>query len=265
MRISLVQNDILWEHKSANLTIYDRLLSGLSGKTDLVVLPEMCTTGFSMHSAQLAEDNDGETISAMRRMAKDYNFAIAGSFIGKNKDDVHSQGKEPLCFNRGFFISPDGSETFYDKRHLFRMGEEPVHYQAGKDKCLISYLGWNIRLVICYDLRFPVWCRNVNNEYDLLVVVANWPEVRGRVWQSLLTARAIENMAYVCGVNRVGTDGLQLKYSGVSQLVNAYGSSLSNNEPGIENIQTLEIDLDSLNSFRKKFPVWKDADKFEIL
>ncbi|MDD2611699.1 MAG: amidohydrolase [Bacteroidales bacterium] len=259
MRISLIQKDIIWEHKSANLTNYDSLLSGLSRKTDLVVLPEMCTTGFSMQAAQLAEANDGETMKFMRQMARDYGFAITGSFIGKGYDEANDN------FNRGFFICPDGRATFYDKRHLFRMGEEPEHYQAGNDKCLINYMGWNIRLVICYDLRFPIWCRNTDNEYDLLVVVANWPETRAHAWQSLLTARAVENMAYVCGVNRVGTDGLKIKYSGDSQLINAYGSVLSSVKPGIEQIQTLEIDKDSLNRFRKKFPVWKDADKFEIL
>jgi omega-amidase len=263
MRISLVQNNIIWEQKNANLVHYYNLLSGLSGKTDLVVLPEMCTTGFSMHAAPMAENNDGKSMTAMRKMAKDYKFAITGSFIGKNPEV--SPAKEPFCFNRGFFICPDGNETFYDKHHLFRMGDEPKNYRAGTEKILINYMGWNIRLVICYDLRFPVWCRNVNNEYDLLIVAANWPEVRSQAWQSLLTARAIENMTYVCGVNRVGTDGLNIKYSGDSKLINAYGSILSAVEPNTEMIQTLDINLDSLNKFRQKFPVWKDSDKFEIL
>jgi len=265
MRISLVQNDVIWEQKSANLMYYDSLLSGLTGKTDLVVLPEMCTTGFSMHAAQMAETNDGETMSAMRRMARDYGFAITGSFIGKNSPAHDDNSKAPHCFNRGFFVDPDGKETFYDKHHLFRMGDEPEHYLAGNEKILINYMGWNIRLVICYDLRFPVWCRNVNNEYDLLIVVANWPEVRQHAWLSLLMARAIENMSYVCGVNRIGTDGLKMKYSGDSQLINAYGSVLTSFKSGIEDIQTLEINLESLNRFRKKFPVWKDSDRFELL
>lgn len=259
MRISLVQNDIIWEHKMANLMNYDSLLSGLSGKTDLVVLPEMCTTGFSMHASEMAETNAGESMMAFRRMAGEYGFAIAGSIIGKESDE------SSLCFNRGFFICPDGQETFYDKRHLFRMGEEPEHYQAGNQKMRINYMGWNIRLIICYDLRFPVWCRNVDNDYDLLIVVANWPEVRAHAWQSLLMARAIENMSYVCGVNRVGTDGLKMNYSGDSQLINAYGSILSSMGSGEEKIQTLDLDLDSLNRFRNKFPVWKDADRFELL
>jgi len=237
---------------------YDSLFSGLSGKTDLVVLPEMCTTGFSMQAVTLGETNEGETMNAFRRMSKDYGFAIAGSFIGKNAET------DSVCFNRGFFICPDGKEMFYDKRHLFRMGEEPKHYKSGNSKGLISYMGWNIRLIICYDLRFPVWCRNTENEYDLLLVVANWPESRQFVWASLLTARAIENMSYVCGVNRVGTDGLKIPYSGDSLLINAYGATLSSIKPHLEQVQTMEIDLESLRSFRKKFPVWKDADRFDF-
>lgn len=263
MRITLVQNNITWEHKIANLMYYDRLLSSLAGKTDLAILPEMCTTGFSMQCKLMAETNDGETMTALRRMSKDYNLAITGSFMGKNEPENNSK-KANTCFNRGFFISPDGNETFYDKRHLFRLGEESEHYEAGKEKCLISYKGWNIRLIVCYDLRFPVWCRNISNEYDLMIVVANWPEARENVWTSLLTARAIENMAYVCGVNRIGTDGLKIHYSGHSQLINAYGTMLSSIKPEMEQIQTLEIDHQSLDHFRKKFPVWKDADKFEI-
>jgi len=263
MRITLIQNDVIWEHKLANLMYYDSLLSGLSGKTDLVVLPEMCTTGFSMQSKLMAETNNGETMTAIRQMSRNYGLAITGSFIGKDEQE-NDTNKGFACFNRGFFIYPDGKETFYDKRHLFRLGEESEYYEAGKQKCLISYMGWNIRLIICYDLRFPVWCRNVNNEYDLLIVVANWPEPRGDVWTNLLTARAIENMAYVCGVNRVGTDGLKIHYSGESQLINAYGTMLSSMEPNMEQVQTLEIDHQSLDHFREKFPVWKDADKFEI-
>jgi predicted amidohydrolase len=265
MRITLVQNDIIWEHKLANLMYYDRLLSGLAGKTDLVVLPEMCTTGFSMQCEFMAETNNGETMTAIRKMTKDYNLAITGSFMAK--EEIENESKKAIaCFNRGFFTCPDGNEAFYNKRHLFRLGlgEESEHYEAGKEKGLIAYMGWNIRLIVCYDLRFPVWCRNINNEYDLLIVVANWPETRIKVWTSLLTARAIENMAYVCGVNRIGIDGLKIRYSGHSQLVNAYGTTLSSIKPETEQIQTLEIDHQSLDHFRNKFPVWKDADKFEL-
>jgi omega-amidase len=257
MKISLVQSDIIWENKSANLLHYESLFSGLAGKTDLVLLPEMCTTGFSMQAEALAETPAGETIASFKRMAANHGFAIAGSYIGKDVDY-----KEAACYNRGFFIQPDGKTHFYDKKHLFRMGEESDHYTAGKEKVLISYMGWNIRLAVCYDLRFPVWLRNTSNEYDLLLITANWPNSRQHVWTSLLTARAIENQAYVCGVNRTGTDGMGLLYSGGSRLINAYGKALSDFHSEGEQVQTLEIKLDELHRFREKFPVWADADAF---
>jgi predicted amidohydrolase len=274
MRITLIQNDITWEHKPANLMYYDSLLSGLSGKTDLVVLPEMCTTGFSMKTAELAEYDDGETITVLSQMASRCGFAITGSFMGKGAsptDDTDSQThsrsigkKQATCFNRGFFLYPDGKRAFYNKRHLFRMGDETKHYQAGSDKLIVSYLGWNISLIVCYDLRFPVWSRNVDNEYDLLIVCANWPEPRRHAWESLLMARAIENLAYVCGVNRIGTDGMELHYTGDSQLINVYGTVLTSMESDVLQVQTVDIDLESLRRLRNKFPVWKDADRFDL-
>lgn len=257
MNVTLIQHDLAWEDKSANLSYYDSLLAELSGKTDLVVLPEMCTTGFSMNVDTLAENNDGTTLSTLSRMASTHGVAITGSFIAK---DASSH----LAFNRGFFLFPDGTSTFRDKRHLFRMGEEGTYFLPGNDNTVISYKGWNIRLLICYDLRFPVWSRNVANEYDLLVVCANWPEPRRKVWNNLLVARALENQCYVCGVNRIGTDGNGLNHVGDSCLVNAYGELLSSIEPNSEAVQTVSIDLDSLHRFREKFPVWKDADAFEL-
>ena len=260
MRITLVQNDIIWEHKEANLLFYESIFSGLSGKTDLVVLPEMCTTGFTMKSESLAEYDDESTITSLIRMAESYDFAIAGSFIGKGNREDNSDN----IFNRGFFVHPDGKVDFYNKRHLFRMGEEPEHYSPGNTINIIEYRGWKIRLSICYDLRFPVWNRNVDNNYDLLLVTANWPQARDHVWTSLLTARAIENMIYVCGVNRIGSDGMKITYSGSSMLVNAYGTTISGMTPFMEQVETYEINLDELKRFREKFPVWKDADRFEI-
>ena len=182
MRVTLIQHDIAWEEKSANLHFYERILAELSGKTDLVVLPEMCATGFSMNIDALAETNEGPTLSALSHMASTYGMAIAGSFIAKDHLSDHA-------YNRGFFLFPDGSSVFRDKRHLFRMGEEASHYLPGHENSIISYKGWNIRLLICYDLRFPVWSRNVDNEYDLLIFCANWPESRRKVWSNLLVAR----------------------------------------------------------------------------
>jgi predicted amidohydrolase len=258
MRVTLVQNDIVWEHPEANLLYYDSLLAGLTGKTDLVLLPELCTTGFSMKTAELAESDTDRTITTLSQMAVNYNMAIAGSFIG-----LASNGKG--SYNRGFFLYPDGRRDFSNKRHLFRMGEETAHFLPGNDRTIISYRGWNIRLLICYDLRFPVWSRNIDNGYDLLLVCANWPAPRRHVWSSLLTARALENMSYVCGVNRVGTDGEGLSYSGDSCLIDAYGNALTTMQPDLVQVETVDIDLESLHRFRDKFPAWMDADRFQLI
>jgi omega-amidase len=256
MRITFIQTDIAWEDKTANLEHYSRLLFNLKGKTDLVVLPEMCTTGFTMHPEQLAETDQGVTLNTFKCLSAECKLAIAGSHIGKEGDKY---------LNRGFFIQPDGNTATYDKRHLFRMGEEAKHYTAGNDKIIVSYLGWNIRLAICYDLRFPVWLRNVDNEYDLLLIVANWPESRQAVFDNLLVARALENQAFVCGVNRTGTDGEGLRYSGGSALINAYGKRLSEPTEKTTSIQTVDFHLEELHRFREKFPVWKDADRFNLI
>jgi len=256
MNITLVQNAIVWEDKNTNLLYYKRLAESLAHKTDLIVLPEMCTTGFSMHTDALAESDEGLSMTTLGQMAEQNGMAIAGSFIGG--------GPSGLAYNRGFFLYPDGRKTFRNKRHLFRMGEETNHFLSGNDTATIPYLGWNMRLLICYDLRFPVWSRNVDNAYDLLLVCANWPEPRRRVWENLLVARALENQCYVCGVNRVGTDGLGLHYSGDTCLINAYGKALTNMPSHTDGVQTVTIELEPLRQFREKFPVWMDADRFEL-
>lgn len=255
MRITCFQTDIAWEDKPLNLNRFKNAIQELSGKTDLVVLPEMCTTGFTMNTEALAESDSDETVQTFCKLAAKCNLAIAGSFIGK---------KGQQCYNRGFFVEPDGKTTFYNKRHLFRMGEEPIHYAAGSEQVVVSYQGWNICLSICYDLRFPVWLRNVENRYDLLLVVANWPEARQRVFDQLLIARAIENQAYVCGVNRIGTDQNDLTYAGGSAIIDAYGRTLTQDKPHEQLLQTIELNLEALNQFRNKFPVWKDADNFSL-
>lgn len=256
MRISLIQTDIVWENKKENLTRIEGKIQNLQGKTDLVVLPEMFTTGFSMNSRQLAETIQGETIATLKNWSRKFGYAITGSFIA-TENDKH--------YNRGFFITSSGEEYYYDKQHLFRMGTEPEYFDAGNHSLIISYKGWNIRLAICYDLRFPAWLRNKNNAYDLLIVVASWPSIRRVAWETLLKARAIENQCYVCGVNRVGTDGNKLQYSGQSLLFDAKGETLAEFASNEEGIRTFEMNLESLNVFRKKFPVWQDADSFELL
>ena len=257
LRISLVQSDIVWEDKQKNLEHYGNLLKTVAGKSDLAVLPEVFSTGFSMHAEHLAESNDGLTISTLRSLAKEFDMAICGSFLAK--------GDSGKVFNRGFFITPEGEAFFYDKRHLFRMGEENEHFTAGDKKLIVSYKGWNIRLIICYDLRFPVWARNLDNEYDLLICPANWPAVRTKVWEILLPARALENEAYVCGVNRIGTDGIGVQHQGDSILIDFKGNPIVETEQNQTSVVTGTIRKDALEDFRRKFPAWRDADRFEIL
>ena len=223
MRVTLLQTDIVWEDKQENLRLLRRKLKALRGVAEIVVLPETFSTGFSMDSRRLAEPVSGVTIATLRQWAAEFQFAITGSYIAcdeevdANKDVVPIPDKS--YYNRAFFLTPEGGAYYYDKRHLFRMGQETEHFTAGNQRPVISYRGWNILLLVCYDLRFPVWSRNVNNEYDLLIYVANWPVPRRRVWDILLQARALENISYVCGVNRIGTDGNQMLYNGGSVIV----------------------------------------------
>jgi len=256
LRISLVQTGIFWEDKNRNIEHYGNILKELSGKSDLAVLPEMFSTGFSMEASHLAETNEGTTIRTIHSWSKKYRLAVCGSYLAK--DDSNR------IFNRGFFIDPDGHEWFYDKRHLFRMGLEQKRFVAGNQRVTVPYKGWNIRLIICYDLRFPVWIRNRKNEYDVLVCPANWPAVRAGVWQTLLTARALENQCYVCGVNRIGEDGQQTKHHGDSVLIDFKGNRMAETVLYEESIVTCTLRKDLLDDFLVRFPAWKDADEFEI-
>lgn len=256
MRVSILQTDIVWENRQENLRRLERKFEELRGETDLVILPEMFSTGFSMNSQSLAEEANGDTIRTLKKYAVKYQSAIVGSYIAKDNNRY---------YNRAFFITPQGEVTFYDKRHLFRMGEESKHFSAGEvPKPIVHYKGWNICFLICYDLRFPVWSRNQNNEYDLLIYVANWPSSRRKVWDTLLPARALENMSYVCGVNRVGTDGNDLAHNGGSVIYSAKGEVLASVPDYEEGAATAHLSLPELNEFRKKFPAWKDADEFKF-
>lgn len=251
LRLSLLQTDLVWEMKEANLSKITHEIKTLEGRTDLAILPEMCTTGFSMQSRHLAESMDGQTINQLLRLSEESHIALAGSFICK---------EDASFYNRAFLITPEGTCHHYDKRHLFRMGGEDRCFSPGESRPVFSYKGWNLLLQVCYDLRFPVWSRNRSCEYDLAVYVANWPASRIQVWDTLLTARALENQAYVCGVNRVGKDGEGILYNGHSCLLNAKGERLVSLPEGEEATSTLHLDKASLLQFRKKFPVWKDAD-----
>ncbi len=255
LRVSLVQSTIYWEDKASNRKHYGKLLQDLSGKTDLAVLPEMFSTGFSMNCAHLAETNDGPCMKEIGEWARSYHLAICGSFLAREDGKI---------YNRAFFITPEGDRFFYDKRHLFRMGDENKKFVAGDRQVIVSYKGWNIRLIVCYDLRFPVWIRNVNKAYDLLICVANWPQAREKVWDVLLKARALENYSYVCGVNRIGEDGQHNQHTGNSLLLDFKGEIIAQGESNKETVITETLNKERQDQFREKFPVWKDADEFEI-
>lgn len=256
MRITLIQDTISWADKEANFKSVENHLSKLKGGTDLVVLPEMFSTGFCTDIPELAETMGGETVKQLKSWAINYQIAITGSFIATENGNN---------FNRGFFVFPNGEIKVADKRHLFSVGGEDKSFLAGNKKLLINYKGLNIQVLICYDLRFPVWARNVDNAYDLLIFVANFPEKRIRNWDILLQARAIENQCYVCGVNRVGMDGVGISYSGHSVLLDYFATPiLSFNQHEI-GVATAKINIESLLKFRSKSPFWKDADKFRVI
>lgn len=255
MKISLIQPDTLWEDKTGNLSCLDKALLPLHGKTDLVVLPEMFNTGFSMNTDKLGEPPEGETYQWMKEKAKRGNFGICGSYIVKSGDNF---------YNRFVFTSPGIEEWYYDKRHLFSMGDENAFFSPGKSKLVFTWMGIRISPFICYDLRFPVWSRN-KNEYDLAIYVANWPDVRISVWNTLIKARAIENQCYVAATNRVGTDGAGLLYSGNSAVISPRGDVIISAEPFKDCSVTAEISLSELMEFRTKFPVLNDSDDFQII
>jgi len=254
MKITIVQPDILWENKTGNLLKLESMLKEVSGKTDLVILPEMFNTGFSMNAEELFEYKDSDTFVWMQNISREKKFAVCGSYI--IKDGTH-------FYNRFVFVTPDKSSFFYDKRHLFSIGGENTKYQSGKRRKIFKYKGYRINVIICYDLRFPVWSRN-RNDYDLLICVANWPDSRRQVWNTLLKARAIENQCYVAGVNRVGNDNTDNHYAGESVILDPRGRIITVVEEYEEGIATGVISLSELNDFRMKFPVWKDADDFTI-
>lgn len=255
LNISIFQLDTKWEDVDSNLKNIEKNLGDISDGTDIVILPEMFNTGFTMNKL-LAEDMSGRTVQSMIAWARDKNIAITGSICFREKDKI---------YNRLIWCDPAGSIYTYDKRHLFRMGEESEHYSSGNEIVTIDYQGWKIRPFICYDLRFPVWSRNVGNSYDVLVNVANWPEVRREAFITLLKARAIENLSYAVGVNRVGKDGMNIKYSGDSLVLDPKGKCLLGPLPAKEFTESISLDYQELINFRKKFPAWKDADDFRLL
>ncbi len=253
LRITTVQSSLVWEDISANLENFEKQLKPLSGATDLVILPEMFTTGFSMNPAALAETMTGQTMEWMKKEADYLNAAIIGSFIAVEN------GK---YYNRLVMMYPNGDFKVYDKRHLFTLAGEQFSYTAGKKKLIAEWKGWRICPLVCYDLRFPVWSRNVE-DYDLLIYIANWPDRRKQAWNILLAARAVENQVYTVGVNRVGTDGTGLSYVGDSAVIDFAGNILYKvSECG--QVATVNISYEDQLQFRDKLRFLADRDDFEI-
>lgn len=254
MKITLIQPDTIWENKLKNLERLGELMSESPGERDIIVLPEMFNTGFSMNPADLYETPDSVTLEWMRSMAEKQYSGICGSYIVF----VDNQ-----YFNRWIFVSPDGETWSYDKRHLFSPGGENKLFAPGRGRVVFTFRGMRICPNICYDLRFPVWSRN-RNDYDILINSSNWPESRRDVWITLLRARALENQSYVAGVNRIGVDGTGIKYCGDSMIIGPKGETIASGRQSEESIVSGEISLSDLADFREKFPVLNDGDDFTL-
>ncbi|MGN6533136.1 MAG: amidohydrolase [Ginsengibacter sp.] len=255
LTITLIQTNLFWENKKANLEMLQQKIDSIQEKTEIVILPEMFTTGFSMKPELLAEKMEGETVQWMKRIAAEKKIILTGSVIIEDNGNY---------FNRLIWMLPNGNFGVYNKRHLFAYADEHAHYTAGNKRLIASVKGWKINLQICYDLRFPVWARQgfqSENKYDLLINVANWPEKRSIAWQTLLRARAIENQCFVVGANRTGEDGNKIHYSGDSIIIDPLGEIIyqKNKE---EDIFTISLQKEKITETRNQFPFWKDADLF---
>ncbi|HBX51586.1 MAG: hypothetical protein A2275_11630 [Bacteroidetes bacterium RIFOXYA12_FULL_35_11] len=254
LTLTLVQSALDWENSQSNIDFFQSVIMDIKEATDLIILPEMFTTGFSMRARELAELPDGLSFKWMQNIANEKQSAVCGSVIVKEGDRF---------YNRFMFVKPDGTFSYYDKRHLFRLAGENERFTSGSRRVVVEWKGWRILPLICYDLRFPVWSRN-RNDYDLIINVANWPAVRSDTWKTLLKARAIENQSFIVGVNRIGTDGMGYKYSGDSGLYSPYGVELSEIKPDNQEVLTIKISKKDLQDCRNKYPFFKDADDFEI-
>ena len=264
LRITIIQTSLFWEDAVKNIKLLNKTLSVIKkGTTDVIVLPEMFPTGFSMDAVRLAEQVDGLSMQWMRETAMALNAAICGSIIIKEKNKF---------YNRLIWMNPDGSYESYNKRHLFRMAGEHKIYSGGKKRLIVNYKGWKICPLVCYDLRFPAWSRNslqqkskgTAYDFDVLIYVANWPAIRTFPWSQLLVARAIENQVYVAGVNRIGKDDNNIPYNGSSVVLDMFGSTISKTKPNKTSVETITLSHKALSEARIKFPVLLDADKVSI-
>ena len=255
LKVTVFQAYLFWENAEKNLqNITLKLADGLREKTDLIVLPEMFNTGFTMQAKEMAETMDGITVQWMKKIALKYDCVVTGSIIIADEDKF---------YNRMLWITPDAEDQYYDKHHLFGLGDEDKNFSAGQKQLIVTLKGWKIRLAVCYDLRFPVWLRNKDAAYDLLLLVASWPDSRSAHWLALIPARAIENQSYVIGVNRVGHDGNQVYHSGHSMCIDPLGKIIYY-KPEDEDLYTFSINYTELEKARRQYPFLKDADDFEL-
>jgi omega-amidase len=260
LTITTIQTNLIWEDKEANLRQLEEKINSIEERTEIVVLPEMFSTGFTMQPQLFAEDMNGETVEWMKNIAADKRIVLTGSIIIK---------EENKFYNRLVWMLPNGEYGFYNKRHLFAYAGEDQQYAAGNKRLIASVKGWKINLQVCYDLRFPVWARQQLNdqslpEYDVLIYTANWPERRSHAWKTLLCARAIENQCFVVGVNRVGLDGNNINHSGNTLVIDPLGEVLYHKAEE-EDVFTITLEKERLEEVRTKFPFWKDGDHFKIL
>ncbi len=254
LSIQLVQMEIYWHDARANCSQLEERLLSQTEHSDIILLPEMFNSGFSMRPDQVAESMHDETVQWMAAMAKKLDTVIVGSLAIREDGD---------CYNRMIWMPPSAKYQYYDKKHLFAMAGEHERYRAGTERVVVQYKGWRILLQVCYDLRFPVWCAQQGDDYDLMLLVANWPDARASAWNKLLPARAIENQAYVAAVNRVGADARDLVYAGSSQLLDPLGDTLINLGDK-QGVSCYSISLDTLKQSREQLPFLKDAEAFII-
>ena len=254
LKIALIQSDLVWENPKQNRENFSDKINAINQEVNLVILPEMFTTGFTMNAVDIAETMQGETVKWMQELATKKQVAITGSVI-ISEDNKY--------YNRLLFVHPSGKIETYNKRHTFTLAGEDKVYSAGTDKFIINYKGWKICPLVCYDLRFPVWARNTE-DYDVLLYVANWPKPRINAWNALLKARAIENMCYCIGVNRVGLDTNNYEYSGNSAVYNVLGEEISNISPNIEQTEILVLDKNHIKTNREKLQFLNDRDDFNL-
>ncbi|HMT29477.1 MAG TPA: amidohydrolase [Bacteroidia bacterium] len=256
LKITLLQTTLFWEQAEANRNHFGKKLKDIrKNSTNLILLPEMFTTGFTMNAKGVAETMDGPSVTWMLEMAENKNAVVCGSLVIREKNKF---------YNRLVWAQPDGKTLHYDKRHLFRMAKEDKTYEQGKERLIVDLNGWNVCPLICYDLRFPVWSRS-KGDIDLLIYVANWPARRSFPWKQLLIARAIENQCYVAGLNRIGMDGNNILHSGDSIVLDPLAMVVSNIKPNKESSETYTLKYKQLEELRGSFPVMIDADKFKII